>query len=343
MLSKIKNLIGAVLVAGALHGEAKAQDAKEHPVTVSINTAVQKEKELNSQISVGYGKDKVYFEQTKTSQNYGLNLEHKGFRLNTGLKDAEKDKFRTSLSYKTDKGFFGLEYQLLKDEEKEHIGGAFGGIKLCECADLEAAVDTEENYRGALFLRQDKTFLFGIGGGIGREDKWELDLAFDKRFFEKIKFSPYARVGSDDLFEARLKLGTKTGIGAGIIGVEDTFYNNTSKVGQVDFPFFIGPFDILGAETFVGNETLDFGFDARYFRNKRAYANLAVNLGDYLFFEDVTASIKGHKNLATKVDGSTAKLGAKIPKIGLKLDYQADLKEHSRPEHAVLIGFRKEF
>lgn len=345
----LKKTILALAALAALSLPAKA----EEPIKLGINLIAQREKPLLTQTFVGYDKNKALFEQTPKSQNYGLNLEYNGLRLNLGLKDQEKDQSRIALDYTTDLGFLGLEYQILQDKEDKFRGSFIGGIKPCDLFSLEATIDTELNSRAILFIDPTKDSRFGIGGGVSKDeiteklDPWEINAVYSQKITERLGIRPYIRIGSDDFLETKLGIGQKVKPKSALIfGVKDTFFNNISLVGDITSPLFFNGFSYVGADGILGDETFDVSFDAKYSQkngNKKGYANVAVNLGDYWKFEDVTLSPEVHRDFTKEISGFRIGASTELEKTGFKLWYQGTFDEKAKPDHAFFIGFQKEF
>jgi|GEM_PF-4857624 len=340
MIKKLKTAIATAIMGAALYiGTANAEEPK--PVRTEARISIETNRDPTIQGILSYDKHKLFLEGSNNKADIGANIENENFRVNLGYKHLlDKDTGRAEGIAKISEHFLGLEYQLLGTG---HRIAMIGGAKISDCFNLEAAVDSEKNASGVAFV-DFLGNLFSLGGKTDFNKDWEANISYNKKFPDATLFT-YLRLGDSELLDARVMLGPKVSPkkSRGTFSAIDHGYNSVSKTGDVTFPFFLGNFDLTGAETITGDKTGGMGLDVRYTHNSRVYGKVAINAGDYLFVSDVTPSIRFNRNLANNTNTVTLGLRADIPKIGLRIWYEIDINENLKTEHRLYMGIVKEF
>ncbi len=343
LLSKIRKTLAAALATAALYTNAAAQEPK--PVQTEIRVVAETEKNPVVQALANYDKSKLFVEGSNRKFHTGADLQHENYKLNLGLRHTdETEDGRALLTYKSEQGFAGVEYQFL-DKNNEQRFGLVGGANPHEKLSLEAAVDTAGNAKGVLFT-SILDGLTSIGGGGNRDaEDWEVNIAHNRALTDNLSMFAYLRVGDNDFYDARLWLGKKVLPNQSklVFSATNAGLNQVSKVGDVTFPFTIGGFNLLGVESLVGNEAGDIGVDLRYTNRQRAYAHGAINVGDFEWVKDITLAAKFNRDLAKRENNVALGLRIDIPTLGLRLWYEMDIDEKLKTQHHGYVGFKKEF
>ncbi len=343
LTKKLKTAIAAAIMGAALYiGTAKAEEPKPEPVKTEARISLETNQNPVAQAIASYKQHKLFAEVGNNRANLAANVEEEYFRVNLGYKHLNvTDTGRAEGIVKFLGHFLGAEYQFLGKDQ--HRGTILGGAKISDCFNLEAAVDSEKNASGTAFIDLFGN-LFSIGGKTDFNKDWEANISYNRKFEGATLFT-YVRVGDGEFLDARLMLGSKLSPkkSRGTFSAIDSGFNSVSKTGDVTFPFFLGNFDLTGAESIVGDKDGGLALDLRFTNKNRAYGKVALNAGDYLFANDVTASIKFNRNLATNKNTVTLGLRADIPQIGLRIWYEMDVNEDLKTEHRVYAGFVKEF
>lgn len=348
LMKKSKTIFATALFVG-LASCLIPQTAKADKLKVDVNVAVQEEQDSKSntilfQNLFTYGSNRFIIEQTKDSERYGLNLENKDFKLNLGIVDKEEnDSGRILVKHKFDKGFLGAEVQLFEEAEKEDIWGGYGGVKINERFDIEAALNTDESLRAVLFAKTGEKSMIGVGGGKGKNGYLEGNVTYSQKLSERYGIGAHLRIMDSEKhkknrLDARLRLGPNVSWQkARAFGVANDCYNSL-LAHDITSLANIGGFGFYSADGCVGDKTGDIGLDVRHIRDVKNYANLAVNVGDYGIFQDVIVSPEIHRNLADKTDGARLGLSTKLKDTGVKVWYQLELNEKQDTTHAVMVG-----
>jgi hypothetical protein len=348
IISGAKKIVASALIGGGLFtGSAFAQEAQEqkaNPVNLETRVIAEENQKLKTQILVTEGTNRLVVETGKGFTKYGINLENKNLQLNAGLiHDYEnKDRFNVGAFYKGEKGFIGLEYQSLNNAEKNNRILVSSGLKINKNFELEAIADNNKNARASLFAKTSEKSMIALAGGRNEDGTSVAQGSYSAKLNEKYGLATHLQVGGNDFIDARLRIGSARMPWnyAKVFTVTDNGYNNISRIGDLSDPTCFSRFDFYSADSKVGKETGDIGFDARYIKNNVAYANIAVNAGDVGFLENITVSPRIHKNLATKKDGFRAGLSTELGKTGLKVWYQGTFNENQKSDHAIYLGLK---
>lgn len=342
LLKKLKQAIAATIATAALYTAAYAEEPKPEPARTEARITLETNQNPTGQALASYKQHKVFAEVGNNKANLAANIEDENFRINLGYKHLlDKDTGRAEGIAKFLGHILGLEYQFLGADQ--HRVAIIGGAKISDCFNLEAAIDSEKNASGVAFV-DFLGNLFSLGGKTDFNKDWEANISYNRKFPDATLFT-YLRLGDSELLDARVMLGPKVSPkkSRGTFSAIDCGLNSVSKIGDVTFPFFLGNFDLTGAETVVGDKTGGMGMDVRYTHNSRVYGKVAMNAGDYLFVKDVTPSIRFNRNLANNTNTLTLGLRADIPEIGLRIWYEIDIKQDLKTEHRVYMGIVKEF
>jgi hypothetical protein len=345
VFSGIKKVVASALIAGTLFaGNALAQENNGRSVNLETRVVAEENQKLKTQILATEGANRLTVETGRDFTTYGINFENKNLQFNAGLMhdNQGKDIWNVSTFYKGEKGFLGVEYQSLENTEKNKRVAISSGLKLNENLELEAMVDNNKNARASLFAKAGEKSMIALAGGRNEDGTSVAQGSYSTALNEKYGLGAHIQVGGNDFIDARLRIGSARlpWNYAKVFTVTDGGYNNISQIGDLSDPSCFSKFDFYSADSKVGKETGDVGFDARYIKNNVAYANIAVNAGDVGLLENITVSPRIHKNLATKEDGFRAGLSTELGKTGLKVWYQGTFNENQKPDHAVYLGLK---
>jgi len=349
MTNKISRLkqAGLVTLAGLAMLPAMARGEEQEtrkPITFTQRAAMQDEVGAKTHTLLSYGSNRLMVRNTEDSWNYGLNLENSKLKVNFGFEDnLGDDRWRALLKGKFSGGFAGLEYQNLPGTNKEDRFGVLGGLKLTDCLDVQFKGDNDQNLRGVLFVQPWEETLVSFGGGKGRDGDREFNVAYSTKLSERYGVGAHARRGDNDSHDYRVRIGPNVSWQkTRAFGVEDGCCNDVGVIGDLTDPAAINGFNLFGADACVGDETGDVGLDIRH-QDGFAYANVAVNAGDYGFFRDVTVSPEVHENRVTGVDGYRVGLSAVLGDTGLKIWVQRSKDEGRDADTALYAGFDIDF
>jgi len=342
ILKRLKQLAAATLATAALYtGSALAEEPK--PVRTEARISVETNRDPTLQGILSYDKHKLFLEGSNNKADIGANIEDKNFRINLSYRHRKDSDVARALAVLRSNGHFaGLEYQFLAEDH--HVGTAVAGTKISDFLSLEATIDSDKNARGVAFVEFAGN-LFSLGGGGDFNKDWEANTSYTRKLSENITLYSHLRIGDGDFLDARLMAGP--GVygkkSRAVFTATESGINCTSKVSEATFPFFLGGFDLTGADTATGKKTGGMAIDIRYIHNNRGYCNVAINAGDHLFVKDVTPSFKFNRNLATNTNYVTMGLRTEIEELGLKIMYEMDIFPDLKTEHRVSVGFNYEF
>ncbi len=351
LLQRLKQAATTALATITFYSGAFAQDAPQPeraPVRTETRIYAETRQDAAVQSLVFYEGQKAFAQVEKDATTVGTDLNYANFRLNAGWRDTlEQDFGKAYLSYNTKNGSLGLEYAVLDQAADLDKVIWLGGIKLDDDFGLEAALDTEGNKAGVLTFEKDGHTVY-VGGHLNEDNKdWEANASYSTKLLGA-GFWSYIRVGDNDFLEARASLGSKQWLQrAKVFGVDDDDFNTLSTFGDATFPLFFKNFSLGNAEMYVGNETGDYGIDARYVYEKSASARGAVNVGDYWFLHDVTPIIEYRRDLANNTNHVIAGMRVALGDSGLRIWYHEHIDEDTRGKwdngHAVMLEWKKEF
>lgn len=341
LLKRLKQAAIAMLATAALYTSALAEEPK--PVKTEARISLETNRDPTAQAIVSYDKHKLFMEAGNNKADIGANIEDESFRVNLAYRHRlDSDQARALAVLRSNGHFAGLEYQFLGKDH--HVATAVGGTKITDFLSLEATLNTDKNAAGAAFVEIAGN-LFSIGGKTDFNKDWEANTSYTRKLSESLTLYTHLRIGDNDLLDARLMAGP--GVygkkSRAVFTATESGFNCLSKVSEATFPFFLGGFDLTGADTATGKKTGGMAIDIRYIHDNRGYCNIAVNAGDYLFVKDVTPSFKFNRNIATNTNYVTMGLRTEIEEIGLKIWYEMDIYQDLKTEHRVSVGFAKEF
>ncbi len=350
MLQRLKQTVMTALSAVALYTGAMAQDAKPERSPVKTETRIYAETRQDAAVQslVSYEGQKAFTQVEKDATTVGTDFNYANFRLNAGWRDTLTEDFgKAYLSYNTKSGSLGLEYAVLDQAKDLDKIIWFGSVKLDDAFGLEAALDTEGNKAGVLTFEKDGHTVY-VGGHLNEDNKdWEANASYSTELFGAGLWS-YVRVGDDDFLDARVALGSRQWRQrAKVFGVDDDDFNTLSKLGDATFPLFFKNFSLSDAESYVNNETGEYGIDLRYVYDKRASARGALNVGDYAFLHDVTPIAEYRRDFANDTNHIIAGMRVALADSGLRIWYHEHIDEDVRGKwdnsHAVMLEWKKEF
>lgn len=338
--SFVKNLTiaAAIFAAAEFMGAQPANAEADSKINLDAKIAVEDSQKPISQTMFSSGDNRLMIETIGNSENYAINIEDSKGRVNVSSIDGYGQRMFAAKN--TADGFFGAEYQSLQGDNRL---GFSGSARLSRKTDIEANFDNEGNAKGIVFHNTGKTAMIGIGGGKGNHTS-EANISYSHKSTADSGIGYHARLVNrghgDNISDIRVRLGpTISWQKARVLGICDSCFNTVSAIGDVSAPSNLGEFDFYSADACsAGGKKGDIGLDIRVIESVRKYINIAVNLGDYGNFKDLTFSPEVHK-IANGPEGYRAGLSAYLGNA--KIWYQGTFNEGSKANHKLMVGMQK--